>query len=188
MGKRSKSSEMKISIIVPLKGEASYACELEKFVKGNSQPQNVAEIIFISTVESMQLHKLGKEQKVRTLIFAGATSSDCLEAGAFEATGEILFFIKPGTFPAAHFDASILASMQRKARAGILRNGSPGGWWQQFSSMLPIGCVLCFVKADNLFTTRRMFHQKGKLLPRNEGRSFSRLIHQYALCFQAKVV
>jgi hypothetical protein len=178
-----------ISLIVPLHGHAAYAHALISFVRHNAEPQHVKEIVFINTLPNQQLSLPEEENKVKVITFTGATTIECLEAGAFEATGEVLFFIQPGTLPLAHFDKVILDFVQSREQAGILRNTSSSLWLKKLKSRLPTSFVLRFVKADNFFITRRMFHLKSTLQPiQKEFVSFSESIYLYAVSFRAKLV
>lgn len=180
---------MKISLIVPLHGKAGDIRELNRYVQGYGSYQSVKEIIFIITsCHDQELPSLWKERKVKAITFAGATSKACLEAGAFEATGDILFFLKPGTFPRPQFDQLILASLQSNSKAGILAHASSSSLWQSIISRLPLRCALCFTKTDNFFTTRCLFHLKSKYLPRRPSGSFSQAIRQFAVSFNAAIV
>jgi hypothetical protein len=100
----------------------------------------------------------------------------------------VLFFLKPDTFPAINFDTTILASLHKTIKAGILENTQSGGLLNRLKLLLPLRCVLCFIKADNFFISRHLFHLKTKFTPRKEVGSFAGLIEFYALAFRAKLV
>ncbi len=177
-----------ISVIVPLVGKAAYVNELLKYVEENCKGDYLQEIIFINTTQCEQVHNLKGKKIVRVLDFAGASFSKCLEIGAFEATGDVLFFLKPDTFPALNFGNIISASLRKKIKAGIIEKVASKGISQWLKYFLPLRCVLCFKKADNFFITRQLFYIKTKYVPRKEIRSFATLIEVYALVFKARLI
>ncbi len=179
---------MSISIIVPLNEETMYAQTLFEYVTENSQPVTIKELIFVCTQKNQLSQEWDQVEKVRVLTFEGASHAGCLEAGAFEATGDVLFFLAPGTFPESNFDAAILSSIQLKFRAGVLGEIPKRAWLRRLWKLLPSWCLLCFIKSDNFFTTRRIFHKKSKLMPKKQFSSIMQLFHQYALVFRAQVI
>ncbi|MCJ8163213.1 hypothetical protein MKJ04_00055 [Pontibacter sp. E15-1] len=178
---------MKISVIVPLHESVGYAQALLQAVRNNSSPAHIKEVIFVGASENLPLQQLEETGKVRVLVFAGAGHRACLEAGAFEAKGDVLFFVAPGTFPEKGFDTAILTTIHQR-QAGIVRRSLATGWVQWLTSVLPLRCLLCFIKTDNFFSTRWLFHHKSKRVPRRQTVSFTQLMHQYAIAFGAQVV
>lgn len=183
---------MDISLIVPLHGEGNYAQELTAYVNATCDSQNVKEIIFISTDNNTDNNRqllLLREKKVKAFTITKAANGACMEAGAFEASGDVLFFIKSGTFPVLNFDKIILACLQKKkGKAGVFQSASTPKIWQTFIKLLPVWYVFCFMRVDNLFTYRYLFHLKSKLLSRQKPDSFSSLIQKYAVTFNAKLI
>jgi hypothetical protein len=177
-----------ISIIVPLVDKIADATKLIDFVEENCQKEYLQEIIFINTTQNELVYKLRDDEKVRICNFLGASFSKCLELGAFEATGDVLLFLKPGALPVINFDTIILASFRNAVKAGILKSAFSGALLNRLSFFLPLRCVIYFIKADNFFIARRLFYLNTKYVPQKELRSFTSLIEMYALMFRAKLI
>lgn len=179
---------MQISLIVPLHGDTGYARELHKYVYEYWKPHHVKEIIYVKSDVNNHLPELNSQGNIKTYTFAGATNCACLEAGAFEATGDVLFFVRPGTFPSPHYYKLIQECIQNYGPAGILIKGSSVVFWQRLQAILPLCCVLLFMDTDNFFITRHLFHLNSRHVPIYKSSSFSKTIHQYAIAFNAKLV
>ncbi|MFD2515799.1 hypothetical protein ACFSRY_18145 [Pontibacter locisalis] len=180
---------MRISIIVPLSGEKEDTGEACRYLQYYATYQTVKEIIFISTKDQCsKLAVLDKEPKVKTLRFAGASKAACLEAGAFEATGDILLFLNPGTFPRPHFDQLILESLQNNNKAGVFAQVATDSVWNKIMAKLPLRCALCFMRVNNFFTTRHLFHLKSRQLSRHYSDTFKQVFHRYAISFKATLI
>ncbi len=180
---------MQISLIVPLQEKEEAIQELCRYVKCCAASQIVKEIILIRmNGDQVVMPYLGNTPKVRTLLFSGNSKSDCLEAGAFEATGDILFFLKPGLFPKPQFYQLILASVKNKTKAGVLMQPDRGSLWWRIRAMLPLRCALCFTSVNNFFTSRQAFHLKSRHYSLQKYGTFSQVLHQYAVSFKATLV
>lgn len=180
---------MKISMIVPLRGEEEDLNKMCSYIHCYSTYKTVKEIIFINTKGHYpKLPCLNKDSKVKVLRFPGASSMACLEAGAFEATGEVLLFLMPGTFLKSHFDQLILASLQSNRIAGILTQFSTNSVWQKVVAKLPLCCVLCFMSINNFYTSRLSFHMKSRPLSSKYAYTFRQVFYQFAVCFNATII
>ncbi|MBF8965494.1 hypothetical protein I0P70_19750 [Pontibacter sp. FD36] len=180
---------MQISLIVPLEEKEGAIQELSRYVNGCAASPCVKEIIFIRTNGGHALPPyLGNAPKVKTLLFSGTTKADCLEAGAFEATGDILFFLKPGNFPGPQFDQLILASLQNNTKAGVLVQPDRGSLWRKIMAKLPLRCALCFITVNNFFTSRQAFHLRSRQDTTRKYGTFRQVLHQYAVSFRATLV
>jgi hypothetical protein len=109
---------MKISIVIPSNNEAMYVEKLTQFIKANAQAENIEEIIIIEAFNTNRIIKVAEKSHARLYYNLSGNSSTQMEMGAFEAKGEIIYFIKPGCVPPPAFDERIINYVQNKYAMG----------------------------------------------------------------------
>jgi glycosyltransferase involved in cell wall biosynthesis len=109
---------MKISIVIPSSNEAEYVETLIDFIKSNSKPENIEEVIIVEAFNTNRIIKLAEKSHAKLYYNQLANSAIQMEIGAFEAKGEIIYFIKPGCVPPAGFDERIIKYVQEKHAMG----------------------------------------------------------------------
>lgn len=109
---------MKISIIIPSNNEANYVERLINFIEGNTEKSNIEEIIIIESLNTKKIVKVAEKSHAKLYYNAQGTISDQMEIGAFQAKGEIIYFIKPGCIPPTNFDKRIIKYVEDKYAMG----------------------------------------------------------------------
>jgi glycosyltransferase involved in cell wall biosynthesis len=109
---------MKISIVIPSSNEAEYVEKLTDFIKNNSAPDNIEEIIIVETLSTKRMVKVAEKNHAKLYYNLSGNSLSQMEMGAFQAKGEIIYFIKPGCIPPLGFDKRIKKYIQEKQSMG----------------------------------------------------------------------
>ncbi len=162
---------MKISIIIPTQNTSEYLAKLLPYLKENTNPKQVEEIVLVQEMETDQLVKLAEKSHAKLYIFKNSNQNLKAEAGAFIAKGEILYFIKPGHFPPKDFANRIICAVSVKKKLGTLYHP----WISRMCKFFNIAWVDRFVMAvspiNNFFILNSFFHQKGGL--KYDGKTYS---------------
>jgi hypothetical protein len=109
---------MKISIVIPSNNEAKYVEDLIGFIKSNSNPNNIEEIIIVESFNTSQIIKVA--EKCHAKLYFNQLNDKILQMdiGAFQANAEVIYFIKPGYVPPSGFDNRILKYVMEKYEMG----------------------------------------------------------------------
>lgn len=109
---------MKISIIIPSSNEAAYVEELIDFIALNSKRENLEEIIIVESFNTSKIIKVAEKSHAKLYYNLYGNHNSQMEMGAFQAKGEIIYFIKPGCIPPRGFDERIIKFVQTKQAVG----------------------------------------------------------------------
>lgn len=109
---------MKISIIIPSNNEAQYVEELISFIKSNSKRDNIEEIIIVESFSTKHIIKVAEKNHAKLYYNLLSDKIMQMEMGAFQAAGEIIYFIKPGCTPPPGFDERIIKYVANKYAMG----------------------------------------------------------------------
>lgn len=105
---------MKISIVIPSNNEAGYVEKLTDYIRGNSNPNNIEEIIIVESFQTKHIVKVAEKSHAKLYYNLFCNVNSQMEMGAFEAKGEIIYFIKPGCTPPTGFDERIIKYVNEK--------------------------------------------------------------------------
>jgi len=109
---------MKISIVIPSNNEAKYVEALIEYIRTNSSPKNICEIIIMESFETKRIIKLAEKSHAKLYYNQLNDENVQMEMGAFQATAEVIYFIKPGCVPPKGFDERILKYVKEKYEMG----------------------------------------------------------------------
>lgn len=109
---------MKISVVIPSYNEAEYVEELTAYIKANSKPENIEEIIIVESFNTKKIVKVAEKSHAKLYYNLHNSSIDKMNVGAFQANGEIIYFIKPGCVPPVGFDERIIKFVKNKYNMG----------------------------------------------------------------------
>lgn len=176
---------MKVSIIIPSSNEEQYIADLLQFIRANTNPMNIEDIILVDTLSRKNLIKVAEKAHAKLFLTKNSDFRFRLEAGAFQANGEILYFIKPGCFPPYGFDERILHAVKTKYLAGGFRvKPHNRTLWQRLICMvINCGFSSSSVGKTSFFMTRNLFHRIGGFRKREGSWASTSEVIQEAACF-----
>lgn len=154
---------MKISIVIPSKNEADYVEQLIDFIKNNSNKNNIEEIIIIESFSTKQIVKVAEKSYAKLYYNQFANSILQMEIGAFQAKGEVIYFIKPGCIPPVGFDERILNFVQGKYALGCFDydvNPYDGIFTRLYKNVCSLFLKDTF-QADSFFVLNKLYYQLG---------------------------
>lgn len=156
-----------ISIIIPVLNEAKTIVTLLDYLSENIAEKNETEIIIVDggstdgTLESVRAYK--NENLTISLISSEKGRAKQMNAGAYEASGDILYFLHADSIPPKKFDTLIRTEIERGNTAGCFRlkfdNPHPllkfSEWFTRFNFKF------CRGGDQSLFVTTDAFNQLG---------------------------
>jgi glycosyltransferase involved in cell wall biosynthesis len=154
---------MKISIIIPSQNDTEYLSKLLVFLKANTSGDQIEEIIIVNNFEDKQFNKLAEKAHAKLYIFKDSIHRLKAEAGAFEAKGEILYFIKPGHFPPKYFAERIITAVKLKNELGSLYHPVIARVCRFCNLIWMDRLVLILSPMSNFFIVKKIFLQSGGL-------------------------
>lgn len=154
---------MKVSIIIPACNEEKYISDILRFIRANTRRENIEEIIIVEMFNRPNLVKVAERAHAKLFLAINPDFCFGLEAGAFEATGAVLYFIKPGCFPPPDFDERILHAVKTKYLTGGFRIRTESrNYLQRILCMLTnCGSLRLLIGNSSFFMTRRLYHRIG---------------------------
>lgn len=154
---------MKISIIIPTYNEEQYITQLLAYIKIHTKKQNIEEFIVVDSFSTDNTIKVAEKAHAKLYLSKPRDPNIQMEIGAFNAKADILYFIKPGCFPPAHFDERILFAVKTKYMSGII---TKQWWWDKlflistnFFSLFD--CRFISNPIQTIFIMRGVFHYLG---------------------------
>ena len=99
---------MKISVVIPSNNEAEYVEELTAYIKAHSKPVNIEEIIIVESFKTKHIVKVAEKRHAKLYYNLHENTELQMDMGAFQAKGEIIYFIKPECIPPVGFDERII--------------------------------------------------------------------------------
>lgn len=156
---------MKISIVIPSNNEAKYVEQLLDFIKHNSTPENIEEIIIVESFNTKRIVKLAEKSHAKLYYNLCANRNSQMEMGAFQAKGDIIYFIKPASTPPAGFDERIISFAQEKYAIGCFDDEVQDGDNLFIRFYKYLKCVLFtnLKHANSFFVTSKLYYQSGGL-------------------------
>ena len=167
---------MKISIILPAQHNSDYISKILPYLKASVSAQQLEEIIIINGFEDSNLIKLAEKSHARLYIFKNSDNKLKAEAGAFEAKGEILYFVKPGHFPPKYFAERIITAVKLKYELGSLYHPLMGRICRFCNWVWMDRLVIFFSPMCNFFILKKTFLCSGGLRYDGQTSSFSKFL------------
>jgi hypothetical protein len=167
---------MKISIIIPSQNNIEYVGELLIYLNANTSEDQLEEIIIVNNFEDRQFHKLAEKSHAKLYVFKDSNHKLKAEAGAFEAKGEILYFIKPDHFPPKDFAERIIAAVKLKYELGSLYHPLVGRICRFCNWVWMDRLVIFFSPMHNFFILKKTFLCYGGLRYDGQTSSFSKFL------------
>lgn len=150
---------MKISVIIPVKNEASVITNVLQHVKKSASKPDFGEIILVDGNSTDQTVFLAQKEDVNIILAQIPGRASQMNEGAKKAQYEILYFLHADCFPPQNWDLLILNAISNQSKAGCFR--------LQFDDSHPLLRVYAwFTKFDfrfvrygdqSLFVTKALF-------------------------------
>jgi len=177
-GLRNLPVKMKISIIVPTENQETYLLSLINYIRLHTNDEQLEEIILVNSFEDAGLEKIAEKSHAKLYIFKSAKRGKRSEVGAFEAKGEILYFIKPGHFPPPDFAKRIIKASEKKLCLGTVKSSllyflCKSMRWDTLDRL-----VVATLPLNNVFISRKLYFRLGGLQFDGKLRSFRELFKQ----------
>lgn len=157
-----KALDPQISIIIPVLNEEACIAPVLRFLKENSNPENLKEILVVdagSTDKTVEIaSKLGAK-----IVQAPKGRSKQLNLGVQKAQGEILYFLHVDTLPPKDFDKSIVHAVNTGNEAGCfrMRFDSSSRFLAFFAWFTKLNFKVCRGGDQSLFITKTLFQKTG---------------------------
>lgn len=179
---------MKISIIIPSNNDHAYLNQLLSLIKENTSEQDLKEIIIVNGFEDKNLIKIAEKAHAKLYVFQNSTNRLKAEAGAFEAKGDILYFIKPGHFPPPYFASRIMQAVKLKKELGSVYHPWIGRMCRFLNLNSVDSMVMFFSPMTNLFIQRKIYFKAGGLKYDGKTLSFCRFIKKTEFRFVTGII
>lgn len=156
---------MKISVIIPSNNEANYVEELVSFIKSNSQPENIEEIIIVESLNTKHIIKVAEKSHAKLYYNLLSDKIVQMEMGAFHAKGEVIYFIKPNCIPPLGFDERILKHVQEKYAMGCFdfESSDSDNVFKKIFKKIKCICFKNFISAESFFIINKLYYEAGGL-------------------------
>lgn len=155
---------MKISVIIPILNEAATIGQLLSYLATVSSKELVEEIIIVDGGSTDRSKMIVEQYALKNTITVKLITSEKgrakqLNAGAFVANSNILYFLHADSFPPQQFDKSIIQEVQKGNPAGCFRmRFDSNHWWLRFLSwMTQFKSKKCRGGDQSQFITKALF-------------------------------
>lgn len=153
---------MKMSIIIPVLNEEETIAVLIPYLKQNASSKNITEIIVVDGGSDDNTVKVVKET---TAVFISSPKGRAkqMNAGAKQATGDILYFLHADSFPPKGFDQFILKEVKKGNEAGCFQMKFDNKhWWLRLAGWLTKFNWRASRGGDqSQFITKQLFNEIG---------------------------
>lgn len=151
-----------ISIIIPVLNEENSIERIITFLKENSDPKNIKEIVVVDGGSSDRTLDITSKLGVQ-LVQSPKVRAKQLNFGAKIALGEILYFLHVDTLPPKDFDQSILNAIITGSAAGCFRMkfDSQSKFLAFFAWFTRLNFKVCRGGDQSLFITKSLFEEAG---------------------------
>lgn len=157
-----KAQNPQISIIIPVLNEEHCLATILKFLKENSNPSNLKEILIVDGGSYDATMEIASQLGAK-VIQAPKGRAKQMNLGTKAAKGEILYFLHVDTLPPKNFDESILSAVQTGSKAGCfrMRFDSPSRFLAFFAWFTKLNFKVCRGGDQSLFITKILFQKTG---------------------------
>lgn len=150
-------ASMKISIIVTKGNDQTYMTQLRSRITSSIPYEYQWELILVEEFDPNGLHQVAEKNEAKLYVRANSSLSQKFEAGAFQATGDIFYFLMPEYIPPVDFGPRIIRACTSQIDFGTI----PGFWTRIICSMFPFKALENFafrcLKIDNLLISKSLF-------------------------------
>ncbi|MFS4454770.1 TIGR04283 family arsenosugar biosynthesis glycosyltransferase [Maribacter sp. 2304DJ31-5] len=162
IGALMKLNSPKISIIIPVLNEADYIGKIIQYLKINSSPQNIQEILIVDGGSTDNTVNVVLDTGVSVLHSEKGRAKQ-LNLGAKYAQGEILYFLHVDTLPPRNFDENIIQGVLEGNHMGCfkMKFDSNSLFLRFFAWFSRVNHKLCRGGDQSLFLTKRLFEKSG---------------------------
>ena len=156
------TNSISISIIIPTLNEAACIGNLLEYIKANSGPKNIMEIIVVDGGSTDGTPTLAKTLGAKTISSEMGRAKQ-MNKGAELATGHVLYFLHADTYPPKDFDLYILKAIHQNILSGCFRMkfDTSKKFLRFFARFSRINHKLCRGGDQSLFITNELFHKSG---------------------------
>lgn len=153
-----KKSNKTISIIIPVLNEEKHIGKLLVYLKENSTPSQIAEVLVVDGHSSDQTVQIARNAGA-TVFQAPKGRAKQMNYGAKKAKGKILYFLHADTFPPKDFDRHIISALSQNHRSGCfqMRFDSNSILLRFFAWFTRFNHKICRGGDQSLFITKELF-------------------------------
>lgn len=134
------------------------------------------ELVLIKEFDPSGLQKVAEKPEAQLFIYPKSSLSQKFEAGAFQAKGDIFYFLMPGYLPPFDFASRIIKACENDIKVGTI----PGKWMQRlcwcFSALRLGKIVINLLKVNNLMISRSLFSRNYGLRWDGKDRNLTHLL------------
>ncbi len=115
------------------------------------------ELVLVKEFDPTGLHKVAEKPEAQLFMYPKSSLSQKFEAGAFQAKGDIFYFLMPGYLPPFDFASRIVKACENDIKVGTI----PGKWTQRLCWFFPFfgleKILFNMLKINNLMISRSVF-------------------------------
>lgn len=155
-----KLNSFKISIIIPVLNEEKCIAGILTYLKENSTPANIHEILVVDGGSTDSTIEIAKKNGA-SVIYAPKGRAKQLNKGAEHAKGSILYFLHADTLPPKNFDNSIIDAVYNGNSVGCfqMKFDSESRFLSFFAWFTRVNHSLCRGGDQSLFITKAFFQK-----------------------------
>ncbi|WP_158974487.1 TIGR04283 family arsenosugar biosynthesis glycosyltransferase [Cellulophaga sp. L1A9] len=155
-----KSSNPKISIIIPVLNEEQCIGKILNYLTIHSSPEHIEEILIIDGGSTDKTTQIALENGAR-VVHSSKGRAKQLNTGAKFAKGAILYFLHVDTFPPKNFETLIIKEVQKENKVGCfqLKFDTNSTFLNFFGWLTRLNLSICRGGDQSLYITKKLFLQ-----------------------------
>ncbi|NJB71869.1 rSAM/selenodomain-associated transferase 2 [Saonia flava] len=155
-----KSNPVNISIIIPVLNEEENIGKLLSYIKNNSSPKNIKEILVVDGGSKDKTVTISNTHAVNILHSEKGRPIQ-MNLGAKNAKGDILYFLHADTLPPKNFDESIVKAVKSGYNSGCFRMcfDTKNPFLRFFAALTRLNHKICRGGDQSLFVKKSIFNQ-----------------------------